>query len=295
MSGEEGQFDLALQKERITDGWDALAETWDSWAAVVDEWFAPATSVLIDLLRLKAKDRVLELASGSGGFTLRLARAVGPDGRVLATDSSPNMVKLAARNVRSAGLSNVVVRVMDGEHPDLTWASMDAIACRQGFMFFADPAAAMERLYRILRPGGRLGVTVFSSPARNDFMTTPVSILSRRTNSETQPEFSAKGPGPFSLAEPELLESIFRRARFEQVTTRSVPSPLHLPSIQDLLRFDQQFFGGIVSELPPAQQEEAWREVVQASTTYVGSGSSGAPCELIVTSGTRPSRQPGTG
>lgn len=294
MSDEEGPSDAVVRKQQITEGWDAIAEKWNSWAPLVDVWLARATAVLIEMVRLKPGARVLELAAGSGGLTLHLARAVGPKGRILATDAGPNMVKLAARNARAKGLSNVRVRVMDGEAPDVAWASMDAVACRQAFMFFADPAGALERVYRVLRPGGWVGLTVFSEPDRNGFVTIPFSILSRWSHPETSdrpravPVSMPSGPGPFSLAAPGLLESMLRRAGFTDVETRAISCPLRPSSLEELIRFDRDIFGDIVSDLPPEIQEAAWREVAQASRSFMAPASDGVTCELLVVAGRRP-------
>lgn len=294
MSEDRGPFDAAARKERITDGWDALAEKWDSWASVVDSWFEPATKVLLEMVRLKPGDRVLELAAGSGGLTLHLARVVGPEGRVIATDVGPNMVRLLARNARVAGLSNVVARVMDGENPDKSWASMDVVVCRQGFMFFTDPAAALQRLIRTLRPAGTLGLTVFSTPDRNEFMATALSILSRWSRPPDAPAPPTSGPGPFSLGAPGLLESMARASGFTDVEARTVSSPLRLASLAELLRFYHDILGDLVEELPPEIQRKAWDEVARACRTYAGADSDGAPCEILVVTGRRPSTEGGS-
>lgn len=288
MSETRGPFDPAARKERISEGWDSIAEKWDSWAPVVNEWFAPATAVLLDLVELKSGERVLELAAGTGGLTVQLARTVGPDGRVVATDIGPNMVKLLARKARAAGFANVLARVMDGESPDLTWASMDVVVCRQGFMFFADPAAALERLFRILRPSGRIGLTVFSTPARNGFMAVPLSILSRWGKPESDPGPPPSGPGPFSISKPGQLEEMLVRAGFIDVRSRMVPSPLRMRTNEELLRFHRDLLGGLVADLAPAEQERAWGAVAEATRQYTGADSVEAPCELLVVSGRRP-------
>jgi ubiquinone/menaquinone biosynthesis C-methylase UbiE len=288
MTEERGPFDRAARKERISEGWDALAERWDSWAPIVDAWFAPATSALLEMVRLKPGDRVLELAAGSGGLTLHLARAVGPDGRVIATDVGPNMVKLAARNARAAGFPNIVARVMDGENPDVSWASMDAIVCRQGFMFFSDPEAALGRLRMALRPEGHIGLTVFSTPERNGFMATALSTLNRFHGALGDATPPVAGPGPFSLGAPGMLESMLRGSGFVDVAVRAVDSPLRMPSIDDLLRFYRDILGDLVSDLPAAVQAQAWEELRVAARSYAGPDSAGAPCEILVICGRRP-------
>jgi ubiquinone/menaquinone biosynthesis C-methylase UbiE len=292
MSNDRIPTVFATRKEQIGEYWDDIAEKWDAWGPIVDAWLAPVTSALVTSLRLRPGDRVLELAAGSGGLTIHLARAVGPDGRVLATDIGPNMVKLAARNVRAAGLSNVVTRVMDGENPDLAWASMDAVASRQGVMFFADPESAIGRFFRILRPGGRLGVTVFTQRERNAFIVTPNAILTRWSEPDevSSPDAAPGGPGPFSLAEPALLESMFQRAGFGEVVSQTISVPLRLSSLEELLRFDREILGDPVANKSREVQQKAWREVAEASSGYVGAGSGGAPAELLVVSGRRPVR-----
>jgi ubiquinone/menaquinone biosynthesis C-methylase UbiE len=288
MSEDRGPFEAAARKERISEGWDALAEKWDSWAPVVDTWFDPATKALLEMVRLKPGDHVLELAAGSGGLTLHLARVVGVEGRVIATDVGPNMVKLTARNARAAGLSNVVARVMDGETPDVSWASMDVVVCRQGFMFFSDPGAALQRLILTLRPGGSLGLTVFSTPVRNGFMATALSILTRWSRPPGAPAPPSEGPGPFSLGESGMLESMMQATGFVEVECHAVSSPLRLPSLEDLLRFYHDILGDLVEDLPTEVQQQAWNEVGRACQSYVGPGSDGAPCEILIVSGRRP-------
>jgi ubiquinone/menaquinone biosynthesis C-methylase UbiE len=288
MPAEREVTEAEHRKAEIGEHWDTIAEKWDAWGPFVDQWFGPATVTLLDMLHISPGERVLELAAGSGGFTRHLAHAVGPEGRVLATDLGPNMVKLAARNLRAAGVSNVVTRVMDGENPDLSWASMDVVVSRQGVMFFADPGGAFERLIRVLRPGGRIGVTVFSAPERNGFITTPMGILSRWSSPDGVEASPVGGPGPFALSAPGLLESLFQRAGFVGVESRTVPLPLRLSSVEELLRFDREILGDPLSEKTPDVQKAAWRAVADASSGYVGPGSTGAPCEFLVVTGKRP-------
>jgi SAM-dependent methyltransferase len=272
----------------IVDSWDALAEQWNRWTPFVDEWFAPATERMLRALQLSGGEQVLELAAGTGGFTRHLALAVGTTGHVLATDSGPSMVRIAARNAQDAGRTNVTVEVMDGARPTVADASADAVACRQGFMFFPEPETVLRRLLRVLRPKGRLSVSVFATPERNAWMTTPVAILQRWASPAGPTAAPAEGPGPFSLSEPGRLERLFVGSGFEEVRVENVPCPLRLPTVGDLVGFYLQVLPEIVGELPPAEQAKAWEEVRRTCAAFVGPGSAGAPCELLVASGRRP-------
>lgn len=288
MGPEQLAASLDKRKEDLVESWDARAEEWDAWTPVVDAWFAPATALLLQHLAVQPGHRVLELAAGSGGFTRHLARAVGPDGRVLATDSGPNMVKLAARNALAQGLSNVTTRVMDGEHPDVSWASMDGVASRQGVMFFAKPEAAFAQLVRVLRPGGRLSVSVFTTSNRNGFLSVPARILSHWVDPDGTTPKPPEGPGPFSLGKPGQLEEMLRRTGYDEVRSDTVACTLRMPTADDLLRFYHEILGDTVRDLGLTQQEQAWAEVRRTCEPFVDPSGPGAPSEILVASGRRP-------
>jgi ubiquinone/menaquinone biosynthesis C-methylase UbiE len=280
--------DPKSQKEAIVASWDAVAPEWNEWGPVVDAWFAPATARMLAALELQRGQSVLELAAGSGGFTRYLAEAVGPGGRVVATDSGADMVRLAAENARRAGWTQVVTRVMDGEAPDVPDGTFDAVACRQAFMFFAEPARALERLRATLRPGGRLVVSVFSTPEHNAVVAMPMDVLARFFAVPGAPRPPPGGPGPFSLGEPGQLDSLFRGAGFSFVRSERVACPLRMASAADLVRFFREIVLGRLEELSPDLRAQAVRDLTERSTPFVDPNGPGAPCELWVVSGRRP-------
>lgn len=269
-------------KEETVDAWDARADRWDSWAAMVEDWFAPVTRALLDGVQLAPGDRVLELAAGSGGFTRALAQAVGDRGRVISTDSGPRMVALTARNLRE--FPQVTAQVMDGEAADPSVGPVDAVACRQGVMFFADPAESFRRLFPLLRPGGRIAVSAFTAPDRNRFMSLPSSILNRWAESGNPPAAPAPGPGPFSLADPDHLARLLVRAGFEEPRSVVLDCPLRAGSLAELLDFYHGILGATVQKLPAAQQAQAWAEVERACAPFVAPGGPGGPSEIYVVS-----------
>ncbi len=65
---------------------------------------------LVELAKIKAGDRVLDIATGTGEPAITAARKVGPNGRVIGTDHSPGMLEVARRRAASLGLTNVEYR-----------------------------------------------------------------------------------------------------------------------------------------------------------------------------------------
>src|SRR5918997_2234418 len=115
MSAEATQFDPIKYKETTREQWQTAAEPWYRWGPTLEEWLGQATQTMLDMAGVGPGSRVLDVAAGAGGQTIAAARRVGPDGYVLATDISSNILEFTAESIRQAGLSNVQTRVMDGE------------------------------------------------------------------------------------------------------------------------------------------------------------------------------------
>ena len=107
-------FDPIAYKTTTRAQWETAAEPWHRWGPAIERWLGEATETMLELARIGAGDRVLDVAAGAGGQTLAAARRAGPGGNVLATDISPEILGFAERSARDAGLSNVAVRTMDG-------------------------------------------------------------------------------------------------------------------------------------------------------------------------------------
>jgi ubiquinone/menaquinone biosynthesis C-methylase UbiE len=160
------------------------ARAGDAMAAEFERRLAPHTARfaadLVDLLHPQAADSALDIAGGSGAAGLKLAERVGPQGAVCIVDLSPAMLRLAAVKASERRLANVQTRVMDAEMLEFPDNSFDLITCSFGVMFFPDVKRALEQTYRVLKPGGRIGFTVWSAPERFPFFFLPSAALLSR-------------------------------------------------------------------------------------------------------------------
>jgi ubiquinone/menaquinone biosynthesis C-methylase UbiE len=173
-------FDPIQYKHTTHKQWQAAAAAWNRWSPTLEQWLGAATELMLDLAELRPGKRVLDLAAGSGGQTLVAARRVGSTGSVFATDISSNILAFAAENAQNAGLNNVQTRVMDAENLELEDQTFDAVICRLGLMYLPDLAKALIGIYRILKPGGKLALMVFTPAEKNQFFSLPVAIIRRR-------------------------------------------------------------------------------------------------------------------
>jgi len=108
---------------------------------------------------VKAGDVVLDLGSGAGMDAFLAAREVGPAGRVIGVDMTPEMVERARENARRAGIANVEFRLGEIERLPVADASVDVIISNCVINLSPDKAAVFAEAIRVLKPGGRMVVS----------------------------------------------------------------------------------------------------------------------------------------
>jgi SAM-dependent methyltransferase len=108
---------------------------------------------------LQPGERVLDLGSGGGIDVILSARRVGPTGRAFGLDMTDEMLDLAARNAAEAGVTNVEFVRGTIENVPLPSRSVDVVISNCVINLAADKAAVFREIARVLRPGGRVGVS----------------------------------------------------------------------------------------------------------------------------------------
>jgi ubiquinone/menaquinone biosynthesis C-methylase UbiE len=279
-------FDPVKYKETTREQWQEAAKAWDSWGPTLEEWLGQATEIMLDVAGVGPGSRVLDVAAGAGGQTLSAARRVGPTGYVLATDISSKILEYTLEAVQKQGLANVETHVMDGENlEELDQGSFDAVISRVGLIYFPDQQKALSGMRRALKPGGRISAIVYSTPENNKFFSIPISIIRRRA--QLPPPLPGQ-PGPFSLGNPGVLEKAYEKAGFRDVSARTVPAPLRMPSAAECVRFERESFGALhqmLSGVDDAEKNAAWEEIEQELRQFEGPDGFEGPCELVVGGG----------
>jgi predicted methyltransferase len=124
-----------------------------------DRWRQPER--VVAALELAAGQTVADIGAGSGYFTTRLAEAVGPRGRVTATDIDPRALSALDGLARRAGASGapIEVRRVEPDDPGLAPGQYDRVLLAQVDHLLADRADYLRRLRAALAPGGRVAVS----------------------------------------------------------------------------------------------------------------------------------------
>ena len=126
----------------------------------------PVSERMFPHLHVRPGQVVVDMACGPGWTALEMARRVRPDGLVIAADIAEGMVQVAAEQAAHHALDNIACAVMDAEAPALPPASADALLCRFGLIHFPHPDRALRAWYDLLRPGGRVVVSVWGARER---------------------------------------------------------------------------------------------------------------------------------
>ena len=113
---------------------------------------------VMDLLHITPGRSVADIGAGSGWFTVRAARRVGPAGTVFAEDINPDAIKYIDARVRKESLPNVRTILGTPDEDRLPPASVDAVLLLKVYHEIARPIPFMHHLREALRPGARVGI-----------------------------------------------------------------------------------------------------------------------------------------
>ena len=95
-------------KQAQRQGWDGTANGWKTWWPAFEHAGQKVSDRLVDLAEVRPGSKVLDVATGIGEPAVTAARRVQPDGKVLATDISSEMLQIAKERVEKYGLQNIV-------------------------------------------------------------------------------------------------------------------------------------------------------------------------------------------
>jgi precorrin-6B methylase 2 len=144
---------------------------------------------LVRTLEIPAGATVGEIGSGTGYFTWRLARAVGPSGKVLAVDVQQAMLDRTADTVRKHQLSNVELKLGEEADPRLPRALLDMVFIAHAYHEFSNPEAMILAVKQSLKPGGRLVIVEFAE----DHPFGPLDKAERMTEEQLRAEIEPAG------------------------------------------------------------------------------------------------------
>ena len=180
-------------------------------AHVYDEFFLPAlfapwAEPMCNAAALQAGDQVLDVACGTGVLSIAAAKVVGARGGVVGLDRNEGMLAVASEKA-----PELIWRLGVAESLPFTDSKFDAVVSQFGMMFFDDRRRAIEQMWRVLRPGGRLAVAVFTNLDQAPGYAALEALLARLFGQRIADALGA----PYSLGDRTQLGSLFAEAGIE--------------------------------------------------------------------------------
>jgi ubiquinone/menaquinone biosynthesis C-methylase UbiE len=262
-------FDAQKFKSAQRQGWDSVAEGWKKWWKTIEEGAQVVSDRLVELSKIREGNNVLDIATGIGEPAVTAARRVGPNGKVTALDLSPGMLAIARERAKENGLANIIdFQEGDAEMFHLSSSKFDAIISRFGLMFLPDLPNALRFMREALVPNGRIAAAVWSTPQKVPAFVMPFEMVMRETGSPPPPPGA---PGPFSLADTNLLQERFKQAGFQDVIIESGNVTFRLPSAEDYVGFVRSTAApltAMMKGLSAARQQDIWDKIVDTSKKF---------------------------
>jgi ubiquinone/menaquinone biosynthesis C-methylase UbiE len=195
-----GEDEAATTEEHAAppEAWDAIAEGYDRYVAPQEVDLA---NEALRLVGLQPGERFLDVAAGTGGLSLPAAHL---GAQVLATDWSPAMIERFETRVRMEGLRGAEGRVMGCHALKLPDDRFDVTGSQFGVMLVPDQPRALREMVRVTKPGGRVLVIAYGSPAELEFLQVFISALKA-----VAPDFPGLPDDPppleFQVSDPHVL------------------------------------------------------------------------------------------
>lgn len=205
-----------------------------SAAEIYEKFFIPAlfqewVGKVVDEADIKERQKVLDVACGTGVLTREVAKRVGSDVLVTGLDINEGMLAVA-----------------ENKSPEITWKfgaaesipfgdeTFDRVVSQFGLMFFVDKPQAIKEMLRVLKSGGRLTVAVWDSLEKAVGYKKVVEMLQRLFGDEVADALRS----PYSLGNTDLIKSLFAQADCENIEIKTLEGTARFPSIESWMFTD---------------------------------------------------------
>jgi len=191
---------------------DVLVAKFERFRNILMDGLSYHSAVPLAKLELAAGSRALDVGCGWGDTAIELARKVGPRGTVVGLDCCDAFLAKGRRDAAAEGLANVRFVVADVQTYPFE-REFDFCFSRFGMMFFANPVIAMRNIRAALKPGATLMFITWRALANNPWLGMPKAVVSRFLPPPGE-DAQTCGPGPFSMADPDVVTAQLKAAGF---------------------------------------------------------------------------------
>jgi enediyne biosynthesis protein CalE5 len=260
---DAGEFRSGQRKQ-----WNSAATGWRKWNELIDATASGICDRLVELAGVERGSRVIDIAAGYGEPSLTAARKVGPEGKVVATDISAEMLGYGRERAAAAGIENIEFVESDASSLDFPERSFDAALSRWGIIFDPDGEGAAARVRGFLEPGARMAIASWGTPDRVPFIAIPMRTAMQYLDVPPPPPGT---PGPLSRPTPEAIGGLLEGGGFSEVTVEEADVTFEWDSPEQFTTFVKEIappVSSMIAPHPPDVQEGAWNAITEAISEH---------------------------
>ena len=228
---------------------DATSDTEfvDFWNEILVPKFIAYKHILVDglthhseaifpKLSVKYGDSVLDVGCGFGDTAIELGRNVGPEGRVLGVDCCDAFMEYGRKEAAAEGMDNVTFE--NGDALTMSFKpEYDFVFSRFDTMFFSNPVAAMRNMRTAMKPGATMTHIVWRTPDDNPWLSMAKEVVIGFLPPPGE-DGRTCGPGPFSMANQEMVTGMMKSAGYENIEFEQVDAQVLVGrTVQDAIDF----------------------------------------------------------
>src|SRR6266545_3205162 len=215
----------AAPRSQYVEFWNTvLVPKFVRWRHILVDGLTLHSAEVFPSLAVKKGDKVVDAGCGFGDTAIQLARLVGPTGSVLAMDCCDGFLEYGRKDAKAAGVTNLTFLEADVQTYPFEPVH-DFCFSRFGTQFFENPVAGLRNMRKSLRPGGTMTMIVWRGIKDNPWLGHAKQIVLQYL---PPPGENAQtcGPGPFSMANPEVVTAQLKAAGFEDARVERTDGPV---------------------------------------------------------------------
>lgn len=257
-----------MSNDVVIEAWNTvLFEKFSRFKYLFIEGYASISEEILGRAKFAPGAKVLDVGCGFGDCTIEIAKNLGDEGVAFGVDCAANFVAESKKMAAEADAKNARFFVADVEIDDLGGPYDEAFA-RFGTMFFNLPGSAMRNIRMSLKPGGKFTQVVWRNREDNPWLHAAQLCVEQIVPVVSHEETDAVhcGPGPFSMAGPDMVSDMLQGVGFERVQFERFDSDICIGrSMEEAIQFAMEL--GPAGEIIRLAEEEGERrkpEVIAA-------------------------------
>ena len=263
-----------MANDVIIEAWNTvLFEKFSRFKYLFIEGYAAISEEVLSRNEFQGDEKVLDVGCGFGDCTIEIARHLKNGGEAFGVDCASNFIAECEKEAREAGVENAKFFTADVEVDDLGGPYDEAFA-RFGTMFFNMPSVALRNVRKSLKPGGKFTHVVWrkreDNPWLHDAELCVKAIVPVVSHDETDAVHC--GPGPFSMAGPDMVSSMLQGVGYERVSFERFDSDICIGrSVEEAIDFALEIGpAGEVIRLAEEEGQKRLGEVREALIEVIG-------------------------